>query len=103
MSVEIRLTAYILAQLNLLPRCYFWRQNTGVAQAGDRSIRFGVPGQADITGVANGRRVEIEVKSETGRLRPEQRAFQSRVTEAGALYLVARCLDDALIPVRGLL
>jgi hypothetical protein len=103
MSVEIRLAAYILAQLNILPRCYFWRQNTGVAKAGDRSIRFGVPGQADITGVANGRRVEIEVKSPTGRQRPDQKAFQSRITDAGGIYIVARSLDDALIPVRGLL
>jgi hypothetical protein len=103
MSTEIRLTAYIIAHLNLLPRCYFWRMNTGVAQAGDRKIRFGIPGAADITGVANGRRVEIEVKSETGRQRPDQIQFQNRVTEAGALYIVARCLDDALVPVRGLL
>jgi hypothetical protein len=103
MSVEIRLTAYIIAQLNLLPRCYFWRMNTGVAQAGDRKIRFGVPGQADITGIANGRRVEIEVKSPTGKQRPDQKQFQSRVEAAGGIYIVARSLDDALIPVRGLL
>lgn len=103
MSVEIRLTAYILAQLNLLPRCYFWRQNTGVAQAGDRTVRFGIPGQADITGVAAGRRVEIEVKPPRGILRPEQRAFQKRVEDAGGVYLLARSLDDVLVPVRAIL
>jgi hypothetical protein len=103
MSTEPRLTSYIIAQLNLLPRCYFWRANSGVAHAGNRTVRFGVPGQADITGVANGRRVEIEVKSDTGRVRPGQRAFAERITAAGAVYVIARCLDDALDAVRPLL
>lgn len=117
---ETRIQSHILAQLSREPRCavlmpdgrmlgaaqpdaIFWRQNTGAARAGDRLIRFGVPGQADITGVVRGRRVDIEVKTETGRQSGDQRAYQSRITSAGAIYVLARSLDDVLARIRELL
>lgn len=52
--------------LNTIPGVKVWRQNTG-AQVSEykgkkRFMRFGQKGQADITGIALGVRVEIEVK-----------------------------------------
>lgn len=117
---ETRIQSHILAQLAVEPGCsvltpdgkkhgdpypraVFWRQNTGAARTGDRVVRFGIPGQADITGVVDGSRIEIECKSENGRLSPEQRAFRVCVECAGGIYLIARHVDDVLGPVRMLL
>lgn len=117
---ETRLQSYILAQLSREPGCavitpngtvtgdpharaIFWRQNTGAARTGDRLIRFGIPGQADITGIVAGKRVDIEVKTATGRQSLEQRTYQELATFAGGVYIVARSLEEALDPVRAML
>lgn len=78
------------------PRMRCWRVNTGAARIGNRFIRFGIKGQADIQGVLapSGRAVFIECKTQTGRLRPEQIAFGRMVEEMGALFIVARSLED---------
>lgn len=98
---EATLQRLILARLNALPGVHVWRSNTGAARGPDgRLIRFGVAGQADITGLLpGGRRLEVEVKTRTGRVRPEQRQFQDLITAHGGLYILARSLDDALTPV----
>lgn len=116
---ETRVQSYILAQLSEEPGCailqadgtlvgdphplaLFWRQNTGAARAGDRLVRFGVVGQADITGVIRSRRVDIEVKTATGRQSIEQRAYALHIGYAGGLYILARDLDTVLVAVRAL-
>ena len=72
-----------------------WRANTGAARVGRRFIRFGVPGQADLTGILpGGRRLEIEVKSPTGRQTPDQQAFQTMLERFGGLYVLARSVND---------
>jgi len=96
-----------------------WRANTGVGFYADhrtrtaRLVRFGVPGQADVTGILPvglkficphcdtlllappvGRRLEIEVKSPTGRQTAEQRAYQAMIERFGGLYVLARSVDD---------
>jgi len=96
-----------------------WRQNTGVAvplssvrkamnalRAGNyslaytilaqaRPIKFGVNGQADITGLlADGRRLEVEVKGKGGRQSDAQKAFQGIIERMGGVYVLARCVDD---------
>lgn len=101
---ETRIMLHVLAQLSLLPRCTFWRCNTGVAaDKTGRRIRFGVPGQPDIQGCAAGRWVGVEVKSATGRQSSEQRAFQDRIQNAGGVYLVVRSADEAVAAVKVLL
>jgi hypothetical protein len=69
-----------------------WRSNTGAARFGDRFVRFGVPGVADILGVLppSGRLLAVEVKGPGGRVRPSQRAFLDNVEAAGGLALVVR-------------
>ncbi len=101
---EIRIQSYILAQLSLLPGVYARRQNTGGASTqGGRTVRFGTPGQADILAIVNGKYVEIEVKSVTGKQSPAQLAHAERVRAAGGIYILARCLEDALGPIRKLI
>ena len=72
-----------------------WRANTGVARIGNRVIRFGIPGQADLTGILpRGVRLEVEVKSPDGRQTEEQRNFQRMIERFGGVYVLARSVED---------
>jgi len=85
----------ILREFGTRPEMRLWRANAGAARIGRRFIRFGVPGQADLTGILpGGRRLEIEVKSLTGRQTPDQRAFQALIERFGGLYVLARSVED---------
>jgi len=72
-----------------------WRQNTGAARYGRQVVRFGIPGQADLSGILDGgRRIEIECKSPTGRQTHEQAAFQRMIEKRGGIYILARSVED---------
>lgn len=73
------------------------RQNTGAARVGNRFIRFGWPGCADVLGqLTDGRFLAVEAKSKTGRPSPEQVAFMARIRAAGGVAFVARDLRDVV-------
>jgi len=101
--IEALLQKQVLAHLMQVPDSFFWRANTGAAKTARGFVHFGLPGQSDVLGLVRGRFVAVELKSEDGRLRPEQRAFRDRVLRAGGIYIVARSVDDALNPIRELL
>lgn len=72
-----------------------WRSNSGLARSADRAIRFGIPGQADISGILRGgRRLEIEVKSSKGTQSKRQKVFQRVIEQFGGLYILARSVAD---------
>lgn len=72
-----------------------WRANVGVARIGNRVVHFGVPGQADLTGILpGGVRLEVEVKSADGRQTEEQRNFQRMIERFGGVYVLARSVED---------
>lgn len=78
-----------------------WRANVGVARlggprsAGGRVVRFGLPGQADLTGILpGGLRLEIEVKGPDGRQSRAQRSFQAMIERFGGVYVLARSVED---------
>ena len=80
-----------------IPGARAWRRNVGGAMTATGFVRFGIPGEADITGIApNGKRIEIEVKAAGDRLRPEQERFLAMVNEAGGIGIVARDVDGAI-------
>lgn len=92
---EKQLQNAILRAFGTLPGLRLWRANVGAARIGTRTIRFGIRGQADLTGiVADGRRLEIEVKSATGRQTAEQRNFQEMIERFHGIYILARSVDD---------
>lgn len=73
------------------------RMNTGAAKVGNRFIRFGWPGCPDVLGqLKDGRFLAVEVKSQAGRLRPEQALFLARIRAAGGVAFVARDCRDVL-------
>ena len=85
-----------------------WRQNTGVARMGvgrgARIVRFGVPGQADLTGILpDGRRLEIEVKSQNGRQSRDQVNYQMLIERFGGVYVLARSVQDVWDAIGGCL
>lgn len=79
--------------------CLIWRNNTGVLKdANGRPVKFGLcKGSADLIGIcADGTFLAVEVKSATGRVRPEQETFIAAVNRAGGRAGIARSVDDAL-------
>jgi len=95
-----------------------FRANVGEAWTGDsiehnpdgsitihrpRRLKTGLPpGFSDLFGVAaGGRAVFIEVKSPTGRLRPEQENFLRQMARMGACAGVARSVEEAEIILSG--
>lgn len=86
----------ILATFGTRNDMRIWRQNTGAALTKNGMVRFGVPGQADITGllIPSGRRLEIEVKDAKGRQRESQKLFQKMIEKSGGIYILARSVED---------
>jgi hypothetical protein len=95
------ITAALLLRIPAAFPARVWRRNVGVAKAGDRFIRLGVPGEADITGIVDGGyRLEIEVKAGRDRLREEQASFLSMVKLHGGIALVARDVEATMDAIR---
>ncbi len=97
MSSEAALQAEILREFGGRPDLRIWRQNTGAARTAlGALVRFGVPGQADISGLRlpHGQRIEIEVKSPKGRQSQQQRRYQAMIENCGGIYILARSLED---------
>lgn len=80
--------------------CLVWRQDTGAYKdpKSGRLIRYGLcKGSSDIIGLcADGTFLAVEVKSATGRVRPEQETFIAAVKRAGGRAGVARSTQEAL-------
>jgi hypothetical protein len=92
---EKHLQNAILRAFGTQPGLRLWRANVGVARVGRRVVRFGIRGQADLTGIVpDGRRLEIEVKTATGRQTAEQRSFQNMIERFHGIYILARSVDD---------
>lgn len=77
-----------------------FRNNVGKLQdANGQWIAFGVGGVggSDLIGwTRDGRFAAIEVKTPTGRVRPEQQSFIDAVIKAGGRAGVARSVDDVI-------
>ena len=67
-----------------------------------RTVTFGIPGQADTSGILapGGRRLEIEVKNIGDEMRPDQVTFREMVHHTGGIYVVAGGVDEAVERVR---
>lgn len=82
------------------PYCTVFRVNVGEGRTVDgRYFTTGVPkGFSDLFGVRHkdGRAVFIEVKTKSGRVRPEQKNFITKMRECGALAGICRSAEDAV-------
>lgn len=92
---EATLLKLIRRDLNATGRCRLVRNNVGVDL--ERGIRYGLGnGSADLIGVLrDGHAFAIEVKSATGRLRPDQISWWRAATRWGVRGGVARSIPEA--------
>lgn len=91
----------ILRAYGTRPDMRLWRANVGVGKYLDRAtgtlrvVRYGVPGQADLSGILpGGVRLEIEVKAPGGQQSDEQRNFERMVRRFGGVYVLAYSVAD---------
>jgi len=113
----------IIRAVGTLPWLRVWRNHPGGAWRQGRFITFGIPGQADLTGIVPvtqvlacphcggelstppvGGRLEVEVKTPTGRQSTDQKNFQKIIERFHGIYILARSPEDAmrvLEPYRG--
>jgi hypothetical protein len=80
-----------------LPGVRLFRRNVGVAKMRGATLRFSIPGQADIYGYIKGdpaRAVEIELKSATGTLEPDQRRWRDWCVAWGVPHIVLKAKKD---------
>lgn len=100
---EILLAVSRIRMPNGSAACVLWRQQVGVFETRDgRTVKVGVEGQADLGGLlANGRAIQVEVKSPTGRLRDQQAKWREMVLRMGGVYVLARRVEDVTDAIRG--
>lgn len=73
-----------------------WRNSTGFAERDGRQLRFGLQvGSSDLIGIALGLFLAVEVKTDRGRLRPEQQRFLELVYESGGIACLCRSEEQA--------
>lgn len=92
---EIRLA------LSREPDVVLWRNTTGVATHGTRTVRYGLArGGADLIGIGpDGRFLALEIKTATGRLSDEQSLFLALVRRRGGFAAVVTSVHEALAAV----
>lgn len=120
---EASVLAGVLAAIGTHPSLRAWRQNSGIGLTPDakRIIKYGIAGSGDISGILGhtaacsernnseplclcrrGTRLEIEVKTATGRQTKQQVRFQDMIRSMGGVYLLVRSAEDALAQLREL-
>lgn len=79
---------------------FFWRNNTGAhrvsSKSGERFVRFGLTGSADIIGLVDGKFIAIEAKSDKGVQSDEQKKFQEKVESNGGIYILSREIEQTI-------
>lgn len=81
-----------------------WRSNAGrIVTKDNRIVQLMPKGFPDTVGFrkTDGKFIAIEVKTESGRLRPEQIKFKKFAENMPILYGVARSVEDALKIIEG--
>ena len=102
--IEQDLLNRTLAAVGALPGVLAWRNNTGALKdINGRLVRFGAKGSPDVLVIAAGRFIGIELKTRTGRQRPDQVTWKRACEAAGGVYVLARDVETALGAVRSAL
>ena len=92
----------VLDALALCPSvAWFQRMNVGQFKVGERVIRCGFVGCADVIGMLRGGTfLAIECKRPSKNPTEEQLAFLCAVSAEGGMAFVARCADDVFTHLR---
>lgn len=72
-----------------------------MAYIGGRYQSAGVDGQADLSGIyKDGRRLEVEIKTETGKLSEKQNNFKNVIDVFNGIYIIIRNASELEAAVR---
>jgi len=71
-----------------------WRNHVFNGRVKGGYLRTGIPGLSDLTVMLKGCHLYIEVKTETGKQRDAQEAFEITCAMNGHYYMIARCVGD---------
>jgi len=113
MKPEALLQNRIIRAVGTLPMLRIWRSQPGGAWRQGRFVKFGIVGQADLTGIVPvtqvlvcphcggelstpplGVRLEVEVKTPSGVLSGDQKNFQAMIERFHGIYIIARSPED---------
>jgi hypothetical protein len=89
--------AFLIAVPKVFPNLRLFRRNVGVAKVRGATIRYSIPGQCDLYGYIRGaqsRVVEIELKSATGTLEPEQKMWRDFCLAWGVPWICLKAKKD---------
>ena len=101
---ESGLQAEIRLALGRDPTLVLWRNSTGTASHLNphtnrtTTVRYGLAvGSSDLVGILSpaGRFIALEIKTATGRVRPEQAQWLALVRSRGGFAAVVRSVDEA--------
>lgn len=106
MKREKEIEHEILHALNLRPGTLAWKYEVAGVFDAVKGVRFNrgrfvFKGAADVQGVDAAGFFAIEVKTDKGRLSPEQKGFIKRIRMLGQRAGVARSLDEAIKIIEG--
>ena len=96
---ESQIQSDIRIALGLVGDLRMFRNNVGVAKQDNTRVRYGLcTGSSDLIGILApaGRFVALEVKTDTGKLTPEQTRFLAMVRALGGFATVVRSVPDAI-------
>lgn len=99
MTPEGRIQAEIRLALGREPDVTLWRISPSApGSTGGRVIKTAPDGIADLCGILapTGRWFALEVKTPSGRVRPEQVQWAELVRSRGGFYSVVRSVDEAM-------
>lgn len=99
-SPEYIIEHNILVALNVSRVGFFWK-NISAGYFDGKQYRkhaspFAINGVPDILGIVQGKFIGFEVKSASGKLRDEQKAFMRKALSVGAKVAVVRSPQEAL-------
>lgn len=98
---EKEIETSILDWINQQPKCFAFKINTiGVydenIEAYRKTSKFVLKGTSDIIGIWKGKPLAVEVKSKTGRLSQEQKAFINRYIDLGGIAFKVSSLEEVV-------
>lgn len=67
------------------------------------SIKYGINGMADLSGIIKGVRLEIEVKGPKGKQREDQVNWQRMIEQQGGIYILAYNMEDVDVVLEAIL
>lgn len=97
-AIELDLSGLRLPDAPERRACLIYRQQPGTFRTlyGGGVLTLGVAGMPDLAGIlANGRALQLEVKTPEGSLSPDQRTWRRVCQELGALWICARSVEHA--------